>query len=612
MKIARWFIYFVFVMHLPHNSASQERGVVDSTLSIIDTCKSDRKKVDLFVQIAQHLDASDSAKTVFYANEASELARKIEYKEGEIDAYYARASVAMSMGHMPEATAGFQEVVDMSRAAGYKLGEANGLNGLGATRDFQGDYAKALEYLLLSMKLSEEEDNQEAVASRCNNIGLVFSAQDDYQSAITYLERGLEIYKSLGDLQGTAVVSSNLGEVLMKSGQLEVAHKHFNESLNLYSRIQDENGIGFTHKNLADLCQKKGDITGSIEHYNTALEIYNRIGGQYFISYAHIGLGLSFLKLGNNSLAKKHFITGVNLAEQLNHKINIREGWKYLAQIEEQSGNYQAALEAQKKFKQAADSILNTEQTKSLTKLEANYEFQREKDSISFVQQRATLAYEEQLRKKQFTIQAAIGGVILVLIILLVVYRSNIINQQKNKELTHKNEIIELKNDELEYKNKQISNLLESEQKLAKETLELKERELATLTMVSHEKNTILQKLGGQIGQLSDKVNQEVAPDIKEIKRTIKANISDESWSSFTYHFEKVHPEFLNGLKSKYPAITQNDLKLCAYLKVGMDNKEIAQLSNVTVSAVKKSVQRLKKKMDLGPDDDLRELLIQL
>ena len=99
-------------------------------------------------------------------------------------------------------------------------------------------------------------------------------------------------------------------------------------------------------------------------------------------------------------------------------------------------------------------------------------------------------------------------------------------------------------------------------------------------------------------------------PDLKEIKRTIQSNLSDETWSSFTYHFEQVHPDYFEKLKDTYADLSQNDLKMCAYLKVGLDNKVIAQINNITVAGVKKSLNRLKKKIKITAEDSIRDFLI--
>ena len=83
----------------------------------------------------------------------------------------------------------------------------------------------------------------------------------------------------------------------------------------------------------------------------------------------------------------------------------------------------------------------------------------------------------------------------------------------------------------------------------------------------------------------------------------------DKDWDQFKKHFQEVHPDFFKSLTGKFPALTSNDLKLCAYIRINLNNKEIARMLNVTPDSVKKARQRLKKKIELGQEDDLGELL---
>ena len=54
-----------------------------------------------------------------------------------------------------------------------------------------------------------------------------------------------------------------------------------------------------------------------------------------------------------------------------------------------------------------------------------------------------------------------------------------------------------------------------------------------------------------------------------------------------------------------------NDLKLCAYIKVGMDNKQIASASNLALATVKKNINRTKKKLGLNAEGSIRDFLVQ-
>jgi hypothetical protein len=69
-------------------------------------------------------------------------------------------------------------------------------------------------------------------------------------------------------------------------------------------------------------------------------------------------------------------------------------------------------------------------------------------------------------------------------------------------------------------------------------------------------------------------------------------------------HFDKVHSDSIEGLKEKHPAISGNELKLCAYLRMNLSTKEIAQLMNISVRG-EISRYRLRKKSGISSETNL-------
>jgi ligand-binding sensor domain-containing protein/DNA-binding CsgD family transcriptional regulator len=101
-----------------------------------------------------------------------------------------------------------------------------------------------------------------------------------------------------------------------------------------------------------------------------------------------------------------------------------------------------------------------------------------------------------------------------------------------------------------------------------------------------------------------------------EIKKLIKSLSEDDNidkeWENFTKHFDKVHSDFVAGLKEKHPTITGNELKLCAYLRMNLSTKEIAQLMNISVRGVEISRYRLRKKIGIASETNLFDYLIEI
>lgn len=60
---------------------------------------------------------------------------------------------------------------------------------------------------------------------------------------------------------------------------------------------------------------------------------------------------------------------------------------------------------------------------------------------------------------------------------------------------------------------------------------------------------------------------------------------------------------------NKHPNLTQNELKLCAYLRINLSSKEIAQMLNISPESLITKRYRLRKKLDLDTEDNLVKFL---
>ncbi len=148
------------------------------------------------------------------------------------------------------------------------------------------------------------------------------------------------------------------------------------------------------------------------------------------------------------------------------------------------------------------------------------------------------------------------------------------------------------------------------ENQFIKETLELKERELNSIAIFDFEKSQLLKKIVDDLQKIENKSEGEIATDLKELKRKANSQINfEKSWDNFKKHFEQVHSAFFERLLRKHPTVNPNDLRLCAYLKIGLDNMEMSRLLSIETGSVRKSLHRLKLKLNLKPEDVLREYI---
>lgn len=162
---------------------------------------------------------------------------------------------------------------------------------------------------------------------------------------------------------------------------------------------------------------------------------------------------------------------------------------------------------------------------------------------------------------------------------------------------------------EIKSQHAEILDLTKREKELLKENLDYKTRELSSATLIDFQKNQLLIDLLEEVKRLDNITNYMYAPDIKKITRQIKSYIDlNKSWINFKLHFEEVHPGFFERLNEGRD-LTNNESRICAYLKIGLGNKEIASLTNVESASVRRALNRLKKKLELSQEDSLRDFI---
>jgi DNA-binding CsgD family transcriptional regulator len=173
------------------------------------------------------------------------------------------------------------------------------------------------------------------------------------------------------------------------------------------------------------------------------------------------------------------------------------------------------------------------------------------------------------------------------------------VNEIKKRQQEHEQEKLKTEKEIINLKNE----MLQAE-------MERKNSELASIAVQISVKNEALTKVLTSLQSISPKVNAESRKHIEDLVMNIQGNMQlDDDWERFVNSFDKVHENFLQRLKQKYPELTTTDLKLCAYLRMKLSTKEIAALMNISIRGVEKARYRLRKKIDIGTEEDLADYL---
>ncbi len=149
--------------------------------------------------------------------------------------------------------------------------------------------------------------------------------------------------------------------------------------------------------------------------------------------------------------------------------------------------------------------------------------------------------------------------------------------------------------------------LVNLENEKLQQDVESKSRELAVSTMSMIKKNQFLGKIKTDLKKITD------VSKVSSVIKTIDRNLNNEDdWKFFEEAFNNADKEFLQKIKNSHPNLTNNDLKLCAYLRLNLSSKDIAPLLNISLRSVEIKRYRLRKKMNLTHNEGLTDYILSL
>jgi DNA-binding CsgD family transcriptional regulator len=141
-----------------------------------------------------------------------------------------------------------------------------------------------------------------------------------------------------------------------------------------------------------------------------------------------------------------------------------------------------------------------------------------------------------------------------------------------------------------------------------------KSKELANYTLLLSQKKNIFSELQNDLKQLRDLLkSDESRRKITEIFQKLNQHrIGEEYMEIFDVNFEKINHEFFEKLKKIDTSLTKRELRLCAFIKMDLTNKEISPLLNISIRGVETARYKVRKKLKLSHDENFISFLEHL
>ncbi len=159
---------------------------------------------------------------------------------------------------------------------------------------------------------------------------------------------------------------------------------------------------------------------------------------------------------------------------------------------------------------------------------------------------------------------------------------------------------------ELDEKKKSLSKVSSEKEQIGYK-LQAKEMELMLEALRTIETNNKIQELKLIIEKESQSVK--LTGKIKMLFDELKNKINEKkillnSLTIFQLRFNRVYPNFVTNISSRFSFLTQYEIAFVSAHLMGLSTSQIADLLNISDGSVRKSRYRLKKKMGLNKDEN--------
>lgn len=512
----------------------------------------------------------------------------------------------------PLARAYASEAIEISHELGLKRLEARAQGNMGISYAVQGKLDSALIYLENALMLFTELDDLHSMARINSSVGTIYAIQTQHGKAITYLLDTLPIFEELGDSVSLALTYYNIGQMYTDQGLFAEALERTLKSKEIYEAIgrgdkipvtsaaiaqslmefdRDEEALVYIERGLEEL-ENYVDLVSAMNLNNMAGRIYDRSGedlqAKVFytkaLEYANqlksirLAINIRYNLAGIEYQFEDYFSTKVHLLDLIStiEEENLAgfdrlksNALDMLSKTEAKLGNEDEAFEYMKMAKALSDSLYQEENSKAIAELETIYETEKKENQIHL------LEIESEAANLRFII-AIIFGVTSIVIIIIAFWQ-----YQRRKSEEKRIELQSIK------------------------------RELEQYGVLLVEKNNFMSIVKEHLEEIKRSVRgYEAKKELSVLVDSLRHNVNlVEADDEMFQKIEQVNSGFFMELRQTCTDITKNDERLASLVQMDLRNKDIANILNINPRSVNQAKYRLKKKLNLPNETDLKKFL---
>ena len=445
---------------------------------------------------------------------------------------------------------------------GTALDHINCLMYLGQAYEDEKSFDEAMQAYLQAVDLAKSKRIDLLAGKICNKIALLHDLDGNYNEAQHFHQLSGEHYLNGKDSLNYIYSIRDIGWLYTLKEEYEQASESF---LKAYRSAQNLNDSLL----LSSVTNRLGNNYLEMGNYSLAEKYLFQS-----IAYDEQGSAPTYLALANLYTSEKKYEKAryyINMVKQYQTSNRLLEGGILyeLYVLEKELGNYTLSLDYYERYINLEDSISDLQEKVNALKVEKRYEY-------------ADLLNENNvLVVKNQRVVIVCCSLLLTSLLLFVVYIYRV--ALKNKCILQQQKIIQ------------------------DEHAVLLDKEIALKGL----SNNIL-KIRENILANSD-VYKKIIENSQSVEKAKKSPLTDKDWLAVKEIVKSTYIPFLENLQNRFSSLTEDDVRFCCLLKIGLNGQELSILLNIQPASVIHKRYRIMKKGGLeNTNTTLEEVISNL
>lgn len=403
-------------------------------------------------------------------------------------------------------------------------------------------------------------------------VGYYMGTIGDYDEAVNFLKRA-QHYADRNSSELPEILD-NIGQYYYLARNYIQAEKYYTSASITALQIKDELRYAKTLGNIALIRKDEGNYNIAVHLLKKDIGISERLVAQQNTMFAQIALVGVFIKAGKWDEAAALLQKAEAISKSKPYYMSSRRG---IAEIKldlfQGLDRISEIPDIRREIKMLDDSLRLTDGEQTLNKTHLMTQ-------KTLYQQKITKANEKlSSRNNLLVIFVLVAGIGFVL------FGWHLLRLKKNeaqRKAQYDSLITALEKEKVGFER----TLMETRQTLQDQVQYLKS------------KNQYIEQLNSEIETIRLSASSHLEEKEGKLHQLLESHLmTEENWQIFRRQFQKEYPEFYGNLSLEFPEITPANLRVILLQKLGFSQVEISRLLGITQDAVKKSRQRLKRKL---------------